>query len=221
MKRICKLNVFSCESFDYMESWYKDLAEKGLVVKEAGGLFSVFEKSEPVKRLYRILPESITKINSEEKTIYESSGWNYVLTHGSMSLFYNDNLEATEIFTDDDSWLKKYKGNIAGTFISFLFVFFWIFYYAKGVFWESIEVFDESFIFSILLGLVGLLMVTLGIIRIIVGFRFVKLMKNYKDVDHNIPYKNRRNFNRFIDVAMFIASLLLFIGLIWFYNVNF
>ena len=73
MKRICKLNVFSCESFDYMESWYKDLAEKGLVI-------------------------------------------------------------------------------------------------------------------FILLSLVGLLMAT---IRITVGFRFVKLMKNYKDVDHNIPYKNK------------------------------
>ena len=216
MRKITKFNPFSYQTFDFMESWYEDLAQKGLVVKEAGGLFSAFEESKPTKRKYRILPISIMNISDEEKDLFDASGWKYVSTTGDMSLFYNDNLDAEEIYTDDDSWKKRYKKSLVLNIIVIPIAVLWIILAVKNFFWFSDPIgpyhtWDVSISDFVIVGICCLSMVLYWIKRIIDCLHFSRKMNNYMRINHNISYKHERNIWKIIYIGL-IAPLVVFVA---------
>jgi len=83
------------------ESWFSDLAAKGLHLKKMGIHFARFEKGQPKNMRYRIEVSLKKRIASEQIEIYEESGWEYVTSYQSFHVFASPcNSDAPELHTD-------------------------------------------------------------------------------------------------------------------------
>lgn len=84
------------------ESWFGDMAAKGLHLKKIGKLSAVFEKGEPREIKYRIdiIRDGVTE---EQKSLYKEYGWEYVTAYGRFSVFSSpESLHAAELHTDPE-----------------------------------------------------------------------------------------------------------------------
>ena len=84
------------------ESWFTDMAKKGLHLKKTGLLFAHFEKGEPKTTKYRI---DVTRggISEERKNLYSEFGWNYVTSYGRFCVFSSpEALNAPELHTEPE-----------------------------------------------------------------------------------------------------------------------
>ena len=74
-----KLTPFIDTDIFAAESWLSDMAAKGLFFKDSSvWQHVIFEKGEPTKRKYRLVPAGfveLSMISEEEKEIYSSAGW--------------------------------------------------------------------------------------------------------------------------------------------------
>lgn len=110
-----KLTPFVDTDIFAAESWLSDMAAKGLFFKDSSMWQNViFEKGEPAKRKYRLVPAGfveISMISEEEKEIYSSAGWHYagVFQQCGSRVFYTDDVNAEEIYTDSDGLDFFYK----------------------------------------------------------------------------------------------------------------
>ncbi len=83
------------------ESWFSDMAAKGLFLKKMGIHFARFEKGEPQKVRYRIDVSLKKRIPAEQIEIYGESGWDYVTSYGNFQVFSSpEELNAPELHTD-------------------------------------------------------------------------------------------------------------------------
>lgn len=113
-----KICYFDLADIYQEKNWLEDLARKGLLLTYTGYLIYDFAYGEPTERRYRILPEKRKKIEQEELDIYESCGWTCVRgTHGS-TVFYTDDHNAPEPFTDAVTKKKYYVKRLLYTFIT-------------------------------------------------------------------------------------------------------
>ena len=113
-----KICYFDLADIYQEQNWLEDLARKGLLLTYTGYLIYDFEYGELTERRYRILPEKRKKIEQEELDIYESCGWTCVRgTHGS-TVFYTDDHNAPEPFTDAVTKKKYYVNRLLYTFIT-------------------------------------------------------------------------------------------------------
>ena len=113
-----KICYFNLADIYQEQNWLEDLARKGLLLTYTGYLIYDFAYGEPTERKYRILPEKRKKIEQEELDIYESCGWTCVRgTHGS-TVFYTDDHNAPEPFTDAVTKKKYYVKRLLYTFIT-------------------------------------------------------------------------------------------------------
>ena len=97
-----KINPFFVFQFERLENWLEEMSENGLVLKKAGPIFMTFEESEPVKKKYRVIPET-AMVRKEELEYYEEAGWHHV-GRNRMQILCNDDSNATELFTDAQSY---------------------------------------------------------------------------------------------------------------------
>lgn len=110
-----KLTPFIDNDIFAAESWLSDMAAKGLFFKDSSvWQHVIFEKGEPAKRKYRLVPAGfieISMISEEEKEIYSSAGWHYagVFQQCGSRVFYTDDVNAEEIYTDSDGLDFFYK----------------------------------------------------------------------------------------------------------------
>ena len=113
-----KICYFDLADIYQEQNWLEDLARKGLLLTYTGYLIYDFAYGEPTERRYRILPEKRKKIEQEELDIYESCGWTCVRgTHGS-TVFYTDDQNAPEPFTDAVTEKKYYVKRLFSALIS-------------------------------------------------------------------------------------------------------
>ncbi|MBM4763004.1 DUF2812 domain-containing protein [Bacillus sp. B15-48] len=83
------------------ESWFADMAAKGLHLKKMGIHFAKFDKGEPKKMRYRIDVSIKKRINSEQIQMYAESGWEYVISYSFFHVFSSpEGLNAPELHTD-------------------------------------------------------------------------------------------------------------------------
>ena len=83
------------------ESWFSDMASKGLHLKKVGISFAHFTKGEPRQMKYRIDVLNYKNITSEQKEMYSESGWDYVSSYGLFNVFSSpDYVDAPELHTD-------------------------------------------------------------------------------------------------------------------------
>ncbi|MBF1341733.1 MAG: DUF2812 domain-containing protein, partial [Mogibacterium diversum] len=100
------------------QNWLEDLARRGLLLTYTGYLIYDFAYGEPTERRYRILPEKRKKIEQEELDIYESCGWTCVRGTHASTVFYTDNQNALEPFTDVVTEKKYYVKRLFSTLIT-------------------------------------------------------------------------------------------------------
>lgn len=113
-----KICYFDLADIYQEQNWLEDMARKGLLLTYTGYLIYDFAYGEPTERRYRILPEKRKKIEQEKLDIYESCGWTCVRgTHGS-TVFYTDDQNAPEPFTDAVTEKKYYVKRLLYTFIT-------------------------------------------------------------------------------------------------------
>lgn len=83
------------------ESWFSDMAAKGLHLKKMGIHFAKFVKGEQKKMRYRIDVYIKKKITPEQIQMYAESGWDYVTSYNSFHVFSSpEERNAPELHTD-------------------------------------------------------------------------------------------------------------------------
>jgi hypothetical protein len=83
------------------ESWFTDMAARGLHLKKMGIHFARFEKGEPRNMRYRIDVSINKRIPGEQVEMYRESGWDYVTSYGQFHVFSSPaELDAPELHTD-------------------------------------------------------------------------------------------------------------------------
>lgn len=112
------------------ESWFADMATKGLHLKKMGIHFAKFDKGEPKKMRYRIDVSIKKKITSEQIQMYSESGWDYVTSYSFFHVFSSPaELDAPELHTDpaEQSYTlkeldKKLAMNAGIVFVSMILI---------------------------------------------------------------------------------------------------
>ncbi|QDP41608.1 DUF2812 domain-containing protein [Radiobacillus deserti] len=100
-KSIYKLRPSDYWRIGEHESWFSDLAAKGLHLKKMGIHFAKFVKGEPKKMRYRIEVSFKKKISPEQIQMYSESGWDYITSYNLFHVFSSpEELDAPELHTD-------------------------------------------------------------------------------------------------------------------------
>lgn len=218
MKTVTKIYYFSPDQFNYFESWLGDMARQGLILKEQNLFTCVFEVGEPAERKYRVIPEDITAISREERSMYEEAGWTYVYSKG-LSVFCNEDPEATELFTDVESWrarTRKYRtGRISG--FSILFTLWTIYITLSALKTDNDWKFNSAHDLDIeVLVLITAVICVVALITHLVcdikGIRdFLGATKN-NAIEHDAPYKKAMNRGRlsYATIIIMLATVVVF-----------
>ena len=112
-----KFDPFGIVDMFYKQNWLEYQAKRGLLLANDNLFTCRFTVDEPRDRRYRILPYKHSKTTREELDLYASCGWNLIYGSGSVMIFYTDNPDAPEPFTDVQSQHKYYRKSLINNFI--------------------------------------------------------------------------------------------------------
>ena len=118
-----KFDPFGVVDMFYKQNWLEYQARKGLLLTNDNLLTCRFTVDEPRDRRYRILPYKHSKTTQEELDLYASCGWHLIYGSGSVMIFYTDDPDAPEPFTDVQSQHKYYRRSLITNFIWMLILF--------------------------------------------------------------------------------------------------
>lgn len=118
-----KFDPFGVVDMFYKQNWLEYQARKGLLLANDNLLTCRFTVDEPRDRRYRILPYKHSKTTQEELDLYASCGWHLIYGSGSVMIFYTDDPDAPEPFTDVQSQHKYYRKSLITNFIWVLILF--------------------------------------------------------------------------------------------------
>ena len=118
-----KYGPFGIVDMFYKQNWLEYQARKGLLLANDNLLTCRFTVDEPRDRRYRILPYKPSKTTQEELDLYASCGWHLIYGSGSVMIFYTDDPDAPEPFTDVQSQHKYYRKSLITNFIWMLILF--------------------------------------------------------------------------------------------------
>ena len=113
-----KFDPFGVVDMFYKQNWLEYQARKGLLLANDNLLTCRFTVDEPRDRRYRILPYKHSKTTQEELDLYASCGWHLIYGFGSVMIFYTDDPDAPEPFTDVQSQHKYYRKSLITNFIT-------------------------------------------------------------------------------------------------------
>jgi hypothetical protein len=83
------------------ESWFMDMAAKGLHLQSLGRVFAKFSKGEPKKTRYRIDLSFNKSTILEQREFFAEGGWEFVTNHDEFNVYSSPyELEAPELHTD-------------------------------------------------------------------------------------------------------------------------
>ena len=211
-----KICYFDLADIYQEQNWLEDLARKGLLLTYTGYLIYDFAYGEPTERRYRILPEKRKKIEQEELDIYESCGWTCVRgTHGS-TVFYTDDHNAPEPFTDAVTKKKYYVKRLLYTFITTIALTFCILMNldlnTNGFVFNPIEVYyqlaDKPSPIIYIYAVMYPMLVLFGLVFI---FKYARLIWQLK----REAFKRTSGFKarRYVNMILINAIIVLMVGL--------
>lgn len=103
-KTVYKLRPSNHWSIGKHESWFTDMAARGLHLQKVGLHFAKFVKGEPRQIKYRIDVEECfdNKVNPDKVQIYKESGWDYINSYAGYFHVFSvpEEIHTTEIHTD-------------------------------------------------------------------------------------------------------------------------
>ncbi|SHK13816.1 DUF2812 domain-containing protein [Desulforamulus aeronauticus] len=181
------------------ESWFSDMAKKGLHLKKFGRIFIYFEKGKSKETKYRI--DMIKEAPSQEQLdVYQACGWDIVTNNGNLYVFSADEKAgATELHTDPivqgfslSELNKRLRINLIITSIAmllFLGMIFSIYFLTNEPFLYMIK---SQFVQQMLLVIVELY-VFYSVIRNYVAIRNLReSLLQGKTINHKEDYRKAR-----------------------------
>jgi hypothetical protein len=187
--------------------------------------FASFAQGEPKNRRYRILPKYFVSVSKEEKDFYAQQKWNFDFDFSSLNVFYTDDEEAEELFTDAASF-RSYTKKYTVFTILFLLVTPYIYYrWVIGEF-NDFQAYMPPLHWiqqlGLMLTLVNASLVVLAlfyVIRMFVGsiLLMVKIKKNIK-LNHDKPYKKAYKVYKFITALTLVTLISIPIGMVVSHN---
>jgi len=229
VKIIRKLSPFSPIEIEYMESWLSDMANQGLFIDSIILWFASFRKGEPKKRRYRLVPKGygmgIGDVSDEEKAFYAQNQWDFAFSTSGMSIFYTDNEEAEEFFTDAASFRSYTQKFVYGITLSMLAMGYLVFNIFRG----GLDLAKFETPPMHLLNQTGLILafsfILLTVLAIFIGIKLIvtysilitKIKKGIK-LRHDKPYKRVARFNNIITVLFFVSMIGFPVGMIASHN---
>lgn len=204
VKEKLNLNLYD---FDYVESYLSDMAAKGLVFMRFTGGSVEFEKSSPVKRRYRLIPKIRRTMMNEQIEMYEDAGWHYLCKKADFQLFYCDDEDVPEIFTDGDSFRRQAGRVIVALVAALVMMPLCILFYGNNILADYME---GNVGISILLLLALYVVVTIYWL-LLPWYRGLKKMKHPESIDHGIDYEKKMEK---VDTFRLVLILLVVIYLI-------
>ena len=136
---------FGVYEYEYMEAWLEDLARKGWILKSMYACFATFEESEPKELRYRIVPNAAFKAEDEEISFYEENGWHFADCSRGLNVFYCEDPQIPELFTDTRSFSKRARNFAIGSGAAVL-AFAYLLWRNVSNGWE---IFDEGILHQI------------------------------------------------------------------------
>lgn len=105
--RKTKYIPFGVYEYEYMEAWLEEWARKGWLLKSMFSCFATFEETEPCELRYRIVPNAAFQAEDEEISFYEENGWHFADCSRGLNVFYCEDPQIPELFTDTRSFSKR------------------------------------------------------------------------------------------------------------------
>ncbi len=217
-----KICYFDLADIYQEQNWLEDMARRGLLLTYTGYLIYDFAYGEPTERRYRILPEKRKKIEQEELDIYESCGWTCVRGTHASTVFYTDDQNVPEPFTDVVTEKKYYVKRLFSTLITSIFTAIYILWIlspiSKGFVLNPVDFYYQladqpSPLICLYLVICPLLVLFyLGII-----FKYVRLIWQLKreTFKRTYSFKTRRYVNMILINAIIVLMVGLFIYVIF------
>ena len=217
-----KICYFDLADIYQEQNWLEDMARKGLLLTYTGYLIYDFAYGEPTERRYRILPEKRKKIEQEELDIYESCGWTCVRGTHATTVFYTDDQNAPEPFTDVVTEKKYYVKRLLYTFITTIALTFCILMNldlnTNGFIFNPIEAYyqlaDKPSPLIYIYAVMYPMLVLFGLVFI---FRYTRLIWQLKREasKRTSVFKVRRYVNMILTNAIIVLMVGLFIYVIF------
>lgn len=205
---------FSAYEFEALESWLCHMAKEGFSLQSTFMVWAFFEKGTPLSGKYRVLPKGLRSMSDEEKEIYAASGWNYVCSVLNCYIFYADEPDAPELFTDSNSFLSYWKRRYIGRFVLEVLLALFMF----STFFQAVSGVSDAFpgpvtlccelgalflFFLLLLAVFLLYMLGFYLTYLLLLFR---RLKRQKTILHNVPFEKAARRNRLeTGCALFLA----------------
>lgn len=198
-KLVKKIMLVDIYAIGQNESWFSDMAKKGLHLKKFGRIFIYFEKGKAKKTKYRIdyLKE---KPSEEQLDVYHNCGWDFVANNGDFYIFSADDESiTTELHTDPieqgftlSDLNKRLKLNltiISVAMVLFFSMIFSIYFLNEEPFLYLIE---GQFIQQMLLVVVELYVFYSVIHNYVAIHNLKKCLLQGKEINHKENYRKAR-----------------------------
>ncbi len=224
-EKIWRLQPFDVTQFDRMEAWLEDMAAKGwLLTDEVLPLLVQFQKGEPRRRRYRIIPVTdrlAPGAEEDEINLYETYGWKHVYQRRGMEIFYTDYPNAEELFTDKASFQMRARRHMLGHGLAVLCIvllFLWVIRslinLAGPASTEPLHLLHYTggtFAISLLIcTIVALVSSVLNFTRY---YRFLEKLNGGEGFSHKVPYRRALKFNTAWMVISFLSIFVLLVGI--------
>jgi hypothetical protein len=214
-KMVKKLPIDDFWNIGKNESWFSDMAAKGLHLHSFGKLFVHFSKGEPTKTKYRI-DIMYNNPSNEQLDLYKEFGWNFVANTGIFYIFSTpENSSAPELHTDPeeqgytlielDKILKKnvIKISIALLIIIGIMLGLTIFYDEP-----YILIIDSDFVLPLFFVVLELYVLYITILN----YKYVKRLKNSlisgTPINHSENWKKGLWRNRTANTILLVITML-------------
>ncbi len=220
-KKVFKFRVFDFWQIGELESWFSDMAKKGLILNKVG-LFVIFIKSEPQDIKYRIDISSEYKLTDDDKEIYKNAGWDYITNYGKFNVFSSpENRNADELHSDlqEQSYTlksldKMHKINAIIVLLLTIFIIFTSFLpliLSKTLVLDLIDNSKSSFIILMILDFFILY-------KSLLSFISVRKLRNNllkgNAINHKVDWKKTRKVSLILNI-FFSILLIMMIGISW------
>ncbi len=200
-EKTTKTTIFGPNLFDLIgtEQWLSDMAKEGWLFDKFSPFFSVrfsvrLKKEEPKpNRRYRFITNDMWKVGPDEEQVdtYAASGWNFADTYREFSLFYNDNPDAPEIFSEE----KDFKKNTRKYFWILAGILLWsIIYFARFIklfSYNSLHLMEDENVPTIILEKVILVLciIVVGVLAAEIVSGMMRAHSVNQTMNRDKPYK--------------------------------
>ena len=214
MGEVRKFLGFNLYDIGYRESYFKDMAKKGLFLKRMGTISAVFEEGEPIETEYRIKLlgryDDEIKSNEEMDEIIgniEELGWELVYTEQLNHVFKCIDIENYKEPPIDESEYKRFNKETRPSTLWFLLINLVLICFVMCVKWFGLAALLETGTLVIVWAF--LVIEVLLVYRAISVLRIKRRYKNKLPIDHHKDWGSVRRKKR---ASYLAAAFLILLG---------